>query len=53
MVQGFSNQAARGAQACADFLLDGKYDVGHVIMEPVSVTKENVDSVDWTDPKNL
>ena len=53
MVQGFSNQAARGAQACADFLLDGNFDVGHVIMEPVSVTKDNVDSVDWTDPKNL
>ena len=53
MVQGFSNQAARGAQACSDFLFDGNYDVGHVIMDPVAVTGDNVDSVDWTDPKNL
>lgn len=50
--QGFSNQAEAGALACGDFLLTGEYEEGHVVLEPVPVTTENVDSLDWSLPEN-
>jgi ABC-type sugar transport system substrate-binding protein len=50
--QGFSNQAEAGALACGDFLLAGEYEEGHVVLEPVPVTTENVDARDWSLPEN-
>lgn len=50
--QGFSNQAEAGAKACAEFLLNGEYETGHVVLDPVPVTAENADEKDWFDPAN-
>ena len=52
MVQGFSEQARRAGLACGDFLLGGAHDTGHVVIEPVAVTRDNVDEIDWTLPEN-
>ena len=52
MVQGFSNQAYNGANACGDFLFKGEFETGHVILDPLAATQDNVDSVDWSQPEN-
>ena len=39
--------AAAAAGACADFLLAGAYDTGHVPIDPVAVTEANVDDGPW------
>ena len=52
MVQGFSNQAYNGAKACGDFMFKGEFDTGHVILDPLAATQDNVDSVDWSQPAN-
>ena len=52
MVQGLAEQARRAGAACGDFLLGGTHDTGHVVMEPVAVTRDNVDEIDWTLPEN-
>ena len=52
MAQGFAEQAHRAGLACGDFLLGGIHDTGHVVFDPVAVTRDNVDEVDWTLPAN-
>ena len=52
MLPGLADQAAAGAEACGDFLLAGVYDTGHVAIDPVAVTEENIDDRDWTLPEN-
>ena len=52
-VQNASEQARRAGMACGDFLLGGVHDTGHVVVEPVAVTRDNVDEVDWSLPENL
>ena len=53
MVEGLAAQAALGAQACGDFLLAGDLDTGHVVLDPIAVTRDNVLEIDWTLPGNL
>ena len=48
-----SEQARLTGAACSDFLLEGTYDTGHVVVEPVAVTLENVEDTDWSLPENL
>ena len=52
IAQGLSSQAATAAEACGDFLLDGDYETGHVVHQPVVATRDNVESIDWTLPEN-
>ena len=52
MVQGFSNQAYNGANACGDFLFKGEFETGHVILDPLAATQDNVDAVDWSQSEN-
>ena len=52
MAQGRAEQARRAGAACGDFLLGGTHDSGHVVIEPVAVTRDNVDEIDWTLPEN-
>ena len=52
MAQGLTEQARRAGAACGDFLLGGTHDSGHVVIEPVAVTRDNVDEIDWTLPEN-
>ena len=52
MLPGLAAQAAAGAEACGDYLLAGVYDTGHVTIDPVAVTDDNVDDRDWTLPEN-
>ena len=52
MVQGIAEQARRAGAACGDFLLGGTHDTGHVVIEPVAVTRDNIDEIDWTLPEN-
>ena len=52
MVQDLAEQARRAGAACGDFLLGGTHDTGHVVIEPVAVTRDNVDETDWTLPEN-
>ena len=52
MVQGLAEQARRAGAACGDFLLAGVHDTGHVVVEPVAVTRDNIDEIDWTLPEN-
>jgi ABC-type sugar transport system substrate-binding protein len=52
VAQGLYNLAAAAGAACGDFLLDGDYEVGHVVQEPLVATDNNVDSIDWTLPEN-
>ena len=52
MVQGLAEQARRAGAACGDFLLAGTHDTGHVVIEPVAVTRDNIDEIDWTLPEN-
>lgn len=53
MVEGFALHAVRGARACADFLLAGDFDTGHVVVDPVAVSRDNIEVYDWTLPENL
>ena len=52
MAQGLAEQARRAGAACGDFLLAGVHDSGHVVIEPVAVTRDNVDEIDWTLAEN-
>ena len=52
MVEGSANQAHRAARACGDFLLAGRFETGHVGIDPVAVTRDNVEALDWTLPEN-
>ncbi len=52
LLPGLRDQAAAAAKACGDFLLAGAYDTGHVVIDPVAVTDDNLDDRDWTDPEN-
>ena len=52
MLTGLADQAAAAAEACGDFLLAGAFHTGHVPIDPVAVTDENVDSRDWALPEN-
>ena len=52
MAQGLAEQARRAGAACGDFLLGGTHDTGHVVIEPVAVTRDNVDEIDWALPEN-
>lgn len=48
-----SEQARLAGAACSDFLLEGAYETGHVVVEPVAVTLDNVEDSDWSLPENL
>ena len=52
MAQGLAEQARRAGQACGDFLLGGVHDTGHVVSEPLAVTRDNVDEADWALPES-
>ena len=52
IAQGLSSQAATAAGACGDFLLDGDYETGHVVHQPLIATRDNVESINWTLPEN-
>ena len=52
MAQGLAEQARRAGAACGDFLLGGTHDSGHVVIEPVAVTRDNIDEIDWTLAEN-
>ena len=52
MAQGLAEQARRAGAACGDFLLAGVHDTGQVVIEPVAVTRDNIDEIDWTLPEN-
>ena len=52
MAQGLAEQARLAGAACGNFLLGGTHDIGHVVIEPVAVTRDNVDEIDWTLPEN-
>ena len=52
VAQGLSNQAFSAGAACGEFLLEGDYEVGLVVQEPLTATDENVDTLDWTLPEN-
>ena len=52
MARGLAEQARRAGAACGDFLLGGTHDAGHVVIEPVAVTRDNVEEIDWTLPEN-
>ena len=52
MVEGSANQAHRAARACGDFLLAGRFETGHVGIDPVAVTRDNVEALDWSLPEN-
>ena len=52
VAQGLSNQAQSAATACGDFLLDGDHQVGHVVLEPLTATRDNVEALDWSLPEN-
>ena len=52
MAQGLADQAHRAGLACGDFLLGGTYDTGRVVLDPVAITRDNVDEIDWTLPEN-
>ena len=52
MLPGLADQASDAAEACGDFLLAGAYATGHVAVDPVAVTDENVEDRDWTLPEN-
>ena len=52
VAQGLTAQASSAAAACAQFLLDGAYEVGRVVHEPLLATRDNVEAVDWTLPEN-
>ena len=53
MVPRRAEQARLAGAACAGFLLDGAHDTGHVVVEPLAVTRDNVDDSDWSLPENL
>ncbi len=46
-------QARLAGAACSDFLLEGAYKTGHVVVEPLAVTLDNVEDTDWSLPENL
>ena len=50
--QGLADQGFDAAVACGQFLLDGAYEVGRVVHEPLLATRDNVEAVDWTLPEN-
>ena len=52
VAQGLAAQASSAAAACAQFLLEGAYEVGRVVHEPLLATRDNVEAVDWTLPEN-
>lgn len=52
VAQGLFNQAHSAATACGDFLVDGDYEIGHVVQEPLTATRDNVEAIDWTLPEN-
>ena len=52
VLPGLANQAAAAAEACGDFLLVGAYNTGHVAVDPVVVTEDNVEDRDWAQPEN-
>ena len=52
IAQGLSSQAASAVGACGDFLVDGDYEIGHVVHQPLVATRDNVESIDWTLPEN-
>ena len=52
MAQGLAEQARLAGAACGNFLLEGTHDIGYVVIEPVAVTRDNVDEIDWTLPEN-
>lgn len=53
MVPRHAEQARLAAQACGDFLLAGAFEPGHTVVEPLAVTRDNVDDLDWSLPENL
>ena len=53
MVPRRAEQARLAGAACGDFLLAGVHDTGHVVVEPVAVTLDNVEDTDWSLPENL
>ena len=48
-----TEQARLAGAACGDFLLEGAFDTGVVVVEPLAVTLDNVDGTDWSRPENL
>ena len=47
-----SEQARLAGAACGGFLLEGVYDTGVVVVEPLAVTLDKVDDADWSLPEN-
>ena len=52
LLEGYAAQAAAGARACADFLLDGVYDVGVVGRDPGVVHENNLAASGWKLPQS-
>ena len=52
MVPRRAEQARQAGAACAEFLGSGAYRTGHVEIEPLAVTRDNVDDADWSLPEN-
>ena len=50
--QGLFNQASSAATACGEFLLNGDYETGLVVHEPLTATRGNVETIDWSSPQN-
>ena len=52
VAEGLAAQARNAGAACAQFLIDGIYEVGRVAHDPLIATTDNVEAVDWTLPEN-
>ena len=52
MIPGSAEQARQAGTACGGFLLAGEHQTGTFIVDPVAVTRDNVDEIDWTQPEN-
>ncbi len=52
LIEGDSNQAYHGARGCGDFLLAGSLETGHVVLDPLVASRDNLEDVDWTLAQN-
>lgn len=53
VVARYFEQGRLAGEACGDFLLGGVLETGHVVVEPLIVTRDNVEETDWSQPENL
>ncbi|WP_420446145.1 substrate-binding domain-containing protein [Candidatus Poriferisodalis sp.] len=52
MIPGNAEQARQAGTACGGFLLAGEHQTATFIVDPVAVTRDNVDEIDWTQSEN-